>query len=173
MFAHATMIGTLIALAVASAVAAAPVALGLRAVVVHGGSMGDSIPSGSLVMARWVSADEVRLGDVILVQEQRDEGPAVPKIHRVVSLEPDGGNILVRTKGDANDTDDPKLYVLPNRVLTPAYHLEYLGFLVGFVSTSHGWLLMITLPGAVLCLLTLRSIWVPEKRWRTAGAWRQ
>lgn len=164
MLAHAAMIGTLMALALALAAAVVPMAFGFRALVVRGGSMGDSIPSGSVVMGQWMNADEVSAGDVILVQEAGENGPAVPKIHRVISLERDGGNIIARTKGDANQTADPKLYVLPDRVITPVYHIEYLGFLLGFITTAAGWLTIIALPGAVLCLLTLRSIWFPESR---------
>ncbi len=126
--------------------------------------MGESIPSGSLVMARWIPGGQVAVGDVILIQEAGDEGPAVPKIHRIVSLEHDGANIIARTKGDANQTADPKVYVLPDRVLTPVYHIQYLGFLVAFVSTSNGWVLIVALPGTALCLLTVRSIWLPERR---------
>ena len=168
--ARAAAIGSLVALALALAAAVIPVAFGFHPVVVRGGSMGRSIPNGSLVMARWVPANEVRIGDVILIQEQRDTGRAIPKIHRVVSLQPDGGNFLARTRGDANASADPNLYVLPNRVLAPAYHLEYLGFLVGFVTTTLGWLVFIALPATLVCLFTLRSIWLPKPRTLPAAA---
>ena len=161
---HGTLVVALLGLALSLAATAAPVATGLHSVVVRGGSMGDSIPSGSLVMARWVPKDRLHPGDVILIQEEQDGGAAVPKIHRIVSLEHDGVNIIARTKGDGNRTPDANVYVLPDRVLTPAYHIEYLGLLVAFVMTARGWLLVVALPGASLCAFTLRSIWFSASR---------
>jgi signal peptidase I len=172
MLAYAGLVAVLVVLAATLAATAAPVAAGYRPVVVHGGSMGDSIPNGSLVMARWVNAGEVDVGDVILIQETGSGGAAAPKLHRVVSLEADGGNILARTKGDASPAADPPLYVLPDRVLTPAYHIPSLGFVLARVTTAEGWLLFIALPGTLLCLLTLQSIWFPAPRGALSAALR-
>jgi hypothetical protein len=33
--------------------------------------------------------------------------------------------------------------------------------MVAFVTTAGGWLLFIALPGTILCLFTLRSVWFP------------
>jgi signal peptidase I len=121
--------------------------------------MGDTIPIGSLVIARWNAAEDIELGDVILIQEERDYGEASPKLHRVVSLDEEGGRVLARTKGDANQTIDPKLYILPDRVATPALTVPYLGYLAGFAMTGFGWVFLVLLPAIVLAHLTLRSIW--------------
>jgi len=81
-----------------------------------------------------------------------------------------GDRIVVRTKGDANQTEDPQPYVLADRVLTPARHLPYLGYLVGFVTTRLGWILLSALPAAFLCLFALRLIWFGGERPHAAGA---
>lgn len=161
MLAYVGLVAVLVVLAAMLGATAATVAAGYRPVVVHGGSMGKSIPNGSLVMARWVPAGDVDVGDTILIQEEAADGPAVPKLHRVVSRDADGANILVRTRGDASQAPDPPLYVLPDRVLTPASHVPYLGFAVARVTTPQGWLLFIALPGTLLCLLALHTIWFP------------
>ncbi|HEU4760125.1 MAG TPA: signal peptidase I [Dehalococcoidia bacterium] len=160
---YASLLAALLALAVALGAAALPRLLGYRALVVSGGSMGEALPNGSLAVARWLPAEEVRVGDVILVQTSDAAGPARPKLHRVVSLQPDGSRLLVRTRGDANHASDPGSYVLPHRVLTPAYTLPYLGYLAGFAGTPLGWALLVLLPGAIVCALTLRDIWAPER----------
>lgn len=149
----------LVALAAAAGSAVVPRLFGYGTLVVHGGSMSETAPNGSLVIARWMAAEDVEIGDVILVQEESDSGSARPRIHRVVSLEEEGGQVLVQTKGDANSTPDPNIYILPDRVLTPAYTLPYLGFLVRFVATPLGWALVVALPGTLLCMITLRGIW--------------
>jgi len=160
---HGAFLLLLIALAGALALAVAPRLLGYSTLVVQGGSMGQSIPNGSLVFARHVAAEDVRLGDVILVQEEGDGGTSRPRLHRVAWLDRQGGQILVQTKGDANESPDPKVYILPERVVTPAHALPYLGYLVGFVATPMGWLLLVALPATVACVATLWSIWAP--RW--------
>ncbi len=160
---YGVLVLALLALATVLGVAALSRLFGYHTLVVQGGSMGHSIPSGTLVYGRWMGAGDVELGDVILVQEETDSGPARPKLHRVVSLEREGSQILVQTKGDLNESVDPKVYILPDRVLTPAYTLPYLGYLVGFVATPLGWALLVALPATAVCLFTLRGIWAPAR----------
>ncbi len=167
---HGTLIFALVAIAIVFSTMAMPRLFGYSTLVVHGGSMGDAIPNGSLVIARWIAADQVRVGDVILVRERNGGDPAAPKIHRVTSVQPDGDRIVVRTKGDANQTEDPEPYVLADRVLTPARDLPYLGYLAGFVTTRLGWLLFSALPVAFLCLFALKAIWYRGERPHAAGA---
>ena len=167
---YAALVIALVALAVVLAAAAAPRFLGYGMLVVTGGSMGDSIPNGSLVAAHWLDRDDVEVGDVILARGETAGSYARPKLHRVVSLQRDAGQVVVRTKGDANKAEDPLLYVLPDRVLTPAYDVPYLGFLVAVVSSPLGWLLVVAVPGTILCLLALRSIWFPGPETLPAAA---
>lgn len=159
---YAALLVALVALAAALSVAALPRLFGYGTLQVDGGSMADAYPNGSLVITRWMPAEEAQLGDVIVVQEDSDDGPARPKLHRIVSLDEQGSQILVRTKGDANQTPDPKLYILPDQVRTPAHMLPYLGHVVGFVVTPLGWVLLVALPATLLCVTTLRAIWTGE-----------
>ena len=159
---YAAFICALLALAAALAVAVVPRLFGYGTLVVHGGSMGERIPNGSLVFARWIPAEKVKVGDVILVREETAGDPARPKIHRVVWLEQNEGQVLVRTKGDTNETVDPHLYVLPSRVATPAHTVPDLGYVIGFVQTPLGWALAVMLPATLLCAATLRDIWVSK-----------
>ena len=156
---YAAFICALLALATALAVAVVPRLFGYGTLVVHGGSMGERIPNGSLVFARWIPAEKVKVGDVILVREETAGDPARPKIHRVVWLEQNEGQVLVRTKGDTNETVDPRLHVLPSHLATPARTVPYLGYAIGFVQTPLGWVLLVLLPATLLSILTLRSVW--------------
>jgi len=152
----------LLALTAALAAIVVPRALGYGALLVTGGSMGTAAPNGSVVIGRWVTAAEVKVGQVILAKEPLEDGTAAPKLHRIVSLEQDGDQVLVRTKGDANESEDPKLYVLPDRVLTPVYKIPYLGFFLGIIVTPIGWAVVVGIPAVILCVSTLRSIWSHE-----------
>lgn len=154
----------LVVMVVTFGATAVPRLFGYHAPAVQGGSMNGTIPNGSLVIARWQAADDVKPGDVILIQGETDDGPILPKFHRVVSLEEEGGQILATTKGDANRTPDPDIDILPDRVLTPAYSLPYLGHLVTFAMTRLGWALLVALPSIALCASTLRGIWTGKKK---------
>jgi signal peptidase len=150
---------------------AAPRLLGYGTLIVQGGSMGESIPIGSLVFTQSIPSENVQPGDVILVREPNESGEAQPKLHRVISLERHNRQVVVWTKGDANGTPDPLPYVLPDQVLTPAYDVQYLGYLAGFIATPIGWLILVVLPGMALCVSTLRGVWTSEPSQRdTAGA---
>jgi len=159
---YGALLAALLVLAAALSAAAVPRLFGYGTVVVNGRSMGGSTPNGSLVVARWLAPEEVELGDVILFRVDGASGPMRPKLHRVVALKENGGQILVQTKGDANNAADPDLYILPDRVLTRAYALPYLGYLVGFVRTQLGWALLVALPATALGIVTLRGIWAGE-----------
>lgn len=159
---YGAFVVVLVALAAALATAVVPRAFGFVTLIVQGGSMGDSAPMGSLVVARWTAAEHVDVGDVIVVQEETDNGPSRPKLHRVVSLDEDGGQTSVTTKGDANQTADPKEYILPDRVLIPALTAPYLGYVAGFAMTPLGCLSLVLLPATVLAVVFLRAIWTDE-----------
>ncbi len=151
----------LLALTLALGAVVVPRAFGYAVLIVHGGSMGDAIPNGALVVARNIDDSSVRVGDVIMVRS--DAGVQTrPKLHRVTSVQADGDRFLVETKGDANGSPDPTLYILPPSVATPAYHIPYLGHLAAFVATPLGWLSVVLLPSITVAFLMLRSIWFPD-----------
>jgi len=122
--------------------------------------MGDSLPRGSVGISRWVPADEVEVGDVIVISH----ADTAPKIHRVVTIEEQDDGFVVETKGDANGAPDPGYSVLNDRVAVHTYTVPYLGYAADFLRTPLGWSLFVLLPIGVLCLRTLRDIWSTEGR---------
>ena len=154
----------LLALTSVLALAVVPRAFGYGVLNVNGGSMGDAMPTGSVVIGRWLPAKDVSVGDVILIREDSAAGEAAPKIHRIVSKQVDGPNILVRTKGDANDTLDPREYILPDRVLTPTLTIPYVGRLIGFLTTPDGWALFVLLPAVLIAATMIYGIWFPGRK---------
>lgn len=168
---YAIVVVALLIAAAALAAAIAPRAFGYGTVAVSGGSMGESFPNGSLVITRALEAEELRTGDVILIRQQDGDSAAAPKLHRIVSLQQDGPQLLARTRGDANAAPDPDLYILPSRVHVPVTDVPYLGFLVRSLRTPLGWLAFIALPAILIGAVTVRGIWTPPARAAT-GQWR-
>lgn len=92
-------------LAVAAGLAA--VVFGARPVVITSGSMGPAIGTGDLVLTRSVSADDLRVGDVVTVSTSTRSRVT----HRVTALD-DGadGTTVLTLKGDANEAPDAEVY---------------------------------------------------------------
>jgi signal peptidase len=75
---------------------------GVRPTLISGPSMSPTLVAGDVVITRDVSAEAVKVGDMIRF---RQEGLSV--IHRVVEIQKDGNQIAFITRGDANNVNDP------------------------------------------------------------------
>lgn len=111
--------------------------LGASPAIVISGSMSPTIPVGSLTFAMPTPAEQVRVGDVVMVDRPDGQGLVT---HRVVRTEPaDGmsGGMSLVLKGDANSTDDPVPYLVTEvgKVVT---HVPYLGNVASFLQTRLG-----------------------------------
>ena len=67
-------------------------------------SMEPYMQAGDILLTRQVSTDSVQLRDVVVlpIPESRD----LRYTHRVIELEKESGNIVIKTKGDANPIPD-------------------------------------------------------------------
>jgi signal peptidase len=83
-----------------------PPLLGYQRYVIEGGSMGGTIPRGSIAYEEVVPAARIRVGDVITYRPPGRRERLVT--HRVVWSGRDGrGARVYRTRGDANAAADP------------------------------------------------------------------
>ncbi|WP_309648788.1 signal peptidase I [Nocardioides sp.] len=88
-----------------------PRVAGATPYVVLTGSMAPHLPPGTLVVVRPVDASDVRTGDVVTYQVR--SGEPVVVTHRVVGKGVGaGGEVVLRTRGDANGAAD-ELWVRP------------------------------------------------------------
>ncbi|MFC6354635.1 signal peptidase I [Luethyella okanaganae] len=99
--------------------------LGVTLIMFKTGSMGPTIPAGSLAVVREIPASEVVVGDVVTV----DRAGALPITHRVVSISRfgSGSQRSLVLKGDANEVEDPLPYTVDSvrMVLWSAPGLAY------------------------------------------------
>jgi signal peptidase I len=145
------------------ALLAVPGLFGYGTLVVRSGSMEQTAPVGSLVLARPLDTRDVLVGDVILVR-QDGATAAAPVLHRVISLTHRGAEIVVTTKGDSNAAPDKTPYLLRGTTMTPVLAVPHVGRAFAFVHTPLGWALLIALPATVLLCAQLRTIWFPVPR---------
>ena len=118
-------------------------AMGLATFVVTGGSMEPTIHKGSLVIDEPVSADKLRLGDIITF-DHYDQTTT----HRIVGLEGSANGAMFSTKGDANQVTDPEPLAFPGRVGLVKLAIPGVGYAVAWM--QYIWRLGATLVAAII-----------------------
>ena len=98
----------------ALALGALLLSLALRADLVRtsrvlSGSMAPTLRTGALIASVPVEATDIEVGELVTFAPPAPFGTpgGAPIVHRVVEVDRAGGDVLVRTKGDANATVDP------------------------------------------------------------------
>jgi signal peptidase len=144
----------------AMALLSVPSVTGLQSLVVLTGSMGEEAPAGSLVVGRPLDARDVKRGDVIVARRAVEGRVLLPVMHRVIERRiDDSGEVLVRTKGDANRAPDPGEYILRGTTLSPVLVIPRLGRAVTALRTPVGWFGFVVFPALLAGALWLRKIW--------------
>jgi signal peptidase I len=80
-------------------------ALGYRTLVMLSGSMAPEFPTGSLLVVHQQPTQSLRAGQVLTYHAPIAGRPVVT--HRVIRVRRQSGDVLVRTRGDANTGADP------------------------------------------------------------------
>ncbi|WP_018178103.1 signal peptidase I [Jongsikchunia kroppenstedtii] len=120
---------------------------GVKPLVFRSGSMSPAITTGSLALAQSVSADKVKVGDVVSVMNP--QGTRIT--HRVFRIQHIDGQTLLTLKGDANAQPDLLPYPV-TKVDRVFAHVGFLGYLVAWLSSGIAIFLGGLLAGALLML---------------------
>ncbi|MGB3708271.1 signal peptidase I [Gordonia sp. (in: high G+C Gram-positive bacteria)] len=129
-------------------IAVASMLFGIKPLVFRSGSMSPDIPTGSLAIADTVPASDIRVGDVVSV----DNEAGTRITHRVVAVEQFGADrVSLTLKGDANRAADPTPYVVAeaDRVITS---VPFVGYVAAWLSSKTAIFLGGILAGALLML---------------------
>lgn len=123
---------------------------GIRIYVVTTGSMSPAIPEGSMCIVNHnIPFSEIREGDVITFSA----GETMRVTHRAIRIEEDG----IVTKGDANNTEDPK--VTPERYIGKTIlSIPHIGSVITFLKSCAGIITVIIL----LLLLMIPTFFRPK-----------
>lgn len=111
-----------------------PKVFGYQMYHVLSGSMEPEIPVGSLIYIREGKAEEVQEGDVIAFYASLEDAGIIT--HRVVKNNVVSGSF--RTKGDANEMEDPLPIPYENYIGTAALTVPYLGMLLVCMTSLYG-----------------------------------
>jgi signal peptidase I len=120
------------------------------------GSMRPTIPVGAMIIDRPLRADRLKDHEVISFHRA---GELQTTTHRVISVRRDGGTILVRTRGDANNVADTQTITFgaQQRVWRTAAVVPTWISTIVFDVVNRGWRLLLSLLPMTLFVWWLRS----------------
>lgn len=128
--------------------------LGYKPLTVLSGSMSPFLEPGDMIVVRQVDPESIVVGDVITFRV--DAQTLVT--HRVAEIIRQDGSIAFRTKGDANNTEDPDLVTSDRVVGSMVFKIPYAGYIGRFVRTPKGFVAMIVFPGVLLIAGEIKNI---------------
>ncbi len=139
-----------------------PTIFGQQWYEVLSGSMEPRIHTGSVIFdSPKVNVNSLKVGDIITFKAPNQEYGANELIitHRIHKIVHQNGQLLFQTKGDANNAPDPSLVPAGNVIAQyDNFTIPYLGYYLSFTKTKLGVGLLLILPGALLVLSTMVSL---------------
>jgi signal peptidase len=98
---------------------------GCRVQIVTTSSMAPAVPRHSLTVVRPVAPDSIRVGDVISFRPVGGGDRTV--LHRVTAIAAVDDTVVLHTKGDANDDEDPGAITGGSVTGRMVWHADHLG----------------------------------------------
>ncbi|MGM0688634.1 MAG: signal peptidase I [Bacillota bacterium] len=132
-----------------------PQVAGYQMYIVLSGSMAPEFDTGSLAFVREVEPEEVTGGDIITYRSQA--GSDSLTTHRVIQVQ-SNETISFITRGDSNNFNDPNPVPAENVVGRVTGSVPYVGYLLNYVQTREGLILLIFVPGVLIIVYELSKI---------------
>lgn len=134
-----------------------PQVFGYQLKTVLSGSMEPGIKTGSIIAVKIAGdTNKYKKGDVITykIDEQN------LATHRIVEVVKSGDQVMYRTKGDNNKSQDLEPVLAQNIVAEyKGFTIPYLGYFLDFAQSKNGNLLLLVLPGLLLLAYSAFTIW--------------
>jgi signal peptidase len=131
-----------------------------KSLTVLSGSMQPTIGTGDVVVARQTSPLDVRVGDIVTFRDPLNHARLIT--HRVREMHVQGDLVMFVTKGDANTGTERWAIPTGGIIGRVAFHVPRLGYLMVWIRSTLGLLLLIVLPTLLLGASELWRIWRPR-----------
>jgi signal peptidase len=156
----AATIVALLAGAGLAAVMILPALAGYERYVITSGSMTGTYDTGSVVYAKAVPTASLRTGDVITYAPPAGASPTPLVTHRIFSITPGPqGQLVYRTKGDANQSPDPWGFELRNATQGKVRAgIPYVGYVFTVLGARNLRMLVIGLPALLVAISVLTGL---------------
>lgn len=108
-------------------------------------SMVPEIYSGDLIICKTADAEDIEVNDVISFFDPAGNGTSIVT-HRVIEIVEEDGEILFRTRGDNNNTEDKELVPAENLVGVYKMRIAGAGHIAMFMQSTAGLIVCVVLP---------------------------
>lgn len=108
-------------------------------------SMVPEIYSGDLIICNTAEAKDIKVNDVISFFDPAGNGTSIVT-HRVIEIVEEDGEILFRTRGDNNNTEDKELVPAENLVGVYKMRVAGAGHIAMFMQSTAGLIICVVLP---------------------------
>lgn len=112
-------------------------------------SMHPVIESGDLIICNTVEAEDIKVNDIISFFDPAGNGTSIVT-HRVIEIVEENGEIMFRTRGDNNNTEDKELVPAENLVGRYKMRLDGVGHIAMFMQSTAGLIICVVLPIVLL-----------------------
>jgi len=121
---------------------------------VMSGSMEPTIGVGSMIISQPVS--NYHVDNIITYQNLESTNQTTT--HRIVEITEEDGATRYYTKGDANDGIDGN-YITDDKIIGKyLFNIPYLGYLIGYIKTLPGLVLIIIIPATIIIYEEVKKI---------------
>ncbi|WP_218012454.1 signal peptidase I [Bacillus sp. AFS041924] len=135
-----------------------PTFFGHQVYYVVSGSMEPTLPTGSIIIVKNITREtKLSLGDIITFKMPYNEDILVT--HRINEVINENGQLVYRTKGDANMVQDP--WIIERKSIVSVYSgvkLPVVGYIYKEVHKSFSLFLLLTILGLILVSHGLKLI---------------
>ncbi|MFA6314892.1 MAG: signal peptidase I [Candidatus Paceibacterota bacterium] len=144
----------IVAVAILLLVSIFPITGNYKILVVQSGSMEPSIHTGSVVVVKPIS--DYKVGDIITFGPNTKT--QIPTTHRITEVRVQEGQMVYRTRGDANNGEDLKEVSMSEIIGKVYFSVPYVGYIIDFVKKPIGLILVVVLPAIFIIYDEVRKI---------------
>lgn len=146
----------LIIIGVSIAFSMLPIKNNYQVLTVMSGSMKPNIPVGSVIVIKPQTT--YIPGDVITFKTPASTKKNDYTTHRIVEVSNSDGVITFVTKGDANEDSDREYIEKENIIGKELFAISLVGYLIGYIKTLPGLVLIIIIPAVIIVYEEVRKI---------------
>jgi signal peptidase I len=136
-----------------------PKVFGYEIMTVLSGSMEPEIKTGSIIAVKSdFDRSKLQKGEIITFKAA--DNPNTLITHRIIEIKKEAESVQFITKGDSNNTKDTSPVMAENVVgVYSGFTLPFVGKLLAFVQSTNGAIFLMIVPGALMILWSVISIW--------------
>lgn len=123
-----------------------PITGNIKVLSVLSGSMESTIHTGSVIVIKPIN--DYKVGDIVTFGKNTKTD--IPITHRILESRIQDGQMIYKTKGDANNSPDGREITKDEIIGKSLFSVPYFGYLVDFVKKPIGLMIAIFVPAIII-----------------------